>query len=36
MSEEVEVAVADGIMTVTINRPAARNAVNRALRGASA
>lgn len=31
MSEEVQVAVADGIMTVTINRPAARNAVNRAV-----
>lgn len=31
MSEEVLVAVADGIMTVTINRPAARNAVNRAV-----
>lgn len=31
MSEDVLVAVADGIMTVTINRPAARNAVNRAV-----
>ncbi|MGQ0698707.1 MAG: crotonase/enoyl-CoA hydratase family protein [Panacagrimonas sp.] len=31
MSEEVQVVVADGIMTVTINRPAARNAVNRAV-----
>ena len=31
MSEDVQVSVADGIMTVTINRPAARNAVNRAV-----
>jgi len=31
MSEDVLVSVADGIMTVTINRPAARNAVNRAV-----
>lgn len=31
MSEEVQVAVADGIMTVTINRPTARNAVDRAV-----
>lgn len=31
MSEEIQVAVADGIMTVTINRPSARNAVNRAV-----
>lgn len=31
MSEEVRVAVADGVMTVTINRPAAKNAVNLAV-----
>ena len=31
MSDEVQVSVTDGIMTVTINRPAARNAVNRAV-----
>lgn len=31
MSEEVLVTVDDGIMTVTLNRPAARNAVNRAV-----
>lgn len=31
MSEEVQVAVADGVMTVTLNRPGARNAVNRAV-----
>jgi enoyl-CoA hydratase len=31
MSEEVQVALADGILTVTLNRPAARNAVNRAV-----
>jgi enoyl-CoA hydratase len=28
MSEEVQVVVTDGVMTVTINRPAAKNAVN--------
>jgi len=31
MSEDVLVSVTDGIMTVTLNRPAARNAVNRAV-----
>lgn len=31
MSEEVLVDVADGVMTVTINRPKARNAANRAV-----
>ena len=31
MSEEVLVDVADGIMTVTINRPDAKNAVNKAV-----
>ena len=30
MADEVLVSVADGIMTVTINRPAAKNAINRA------
>lgn len=31
MSEEIQVAVVDGVMTVTINRPAAKNAVNLAV-----
>ena len=31
MSEEVQVVVTDGVMTVTINRPAAKNAVNLAV-----
>lgn len=31
MSEEVQVAVVDGVMTVTINRPTAKNAVNLAV-----
>ena len=31
MSDEVVVDVADGIMTVTINRPEAKNAVNKAV-----
>ena len=30
MADEVLVDVADGIMTVTINRPKAKNAVNKA------
>lgn len=31
MSEEIQVAVVDGVMTVTINRPTAKNAVNLAV-----
>ena len=31
MSNEVLVDVADGIMTVTLNRPEAKNAANKAL-----
>ena len=31
MSDEVLVDVADGIMTVTLNRPEAKNAANKAL-----
>src|SRR3990167_10563274 len=31
MSDEVVVAIDDGIMTVTINRPEAKNAINRAV-----
>jgi len=31
MSDEVLVDIADGIMTVTLNRPKAKNAANRAL-----